>query len=267
MNTALDNFTDQDKLDCVKKSPAAVAVHDKATWLSLFSKDGLVNDPVGSKPHATSGEIDRFYETFIAPNKIIFDVEYDIVCGNTVVRDLIIETTMSTGLKVDVPTHIRYELVEEGGQLKVHRLYAHWELTPMVLQTLKAGLSGLVTYSKLSVHMIRCQGLGGVFGFMKGFGGVGEKGKQAAEQFLSAMSQGQAELANAVLAEDASFDISAFSSMSVSDFAEELKGLNWKKVLAAGRTVTATVMQVERRGLALFMFNNKRQISRVRFYF
>lgn len=267
MNSALDNFSDQDKLDCVKRSPAAVAVHDKATWLSLFSREGLVNDPVGSRPHKTDGEIDRFYETFIAPNQIHFDVEHDTVCGNTVIRDLIIQTTMSTGLKVDVPTHIRYELVEEGGQLKVHRLYAHWELAPMVLQTLKAGMPGLVTYSKLSVHMIRCQGLGGVFGFMKGFGGVGMQGKQRAEAVLSALAQGQPARLDNELADEASFDLCGYSSMDPHDFAEELQGLSWKKLIAAGRTVTATVMQGDRRGLALFMFNNKRQISRVRFYF
>ncbi len=264
---ALEQFSDQDKLDCVKQSPAAVAEHDKQRWLKLFATDGWVNDPVGSKPHTTPAAIERFYETFIAPNQIHFDVEHDVVCGNTVIRDLIIETTMSTGLKVDVPTHIRYELVEEQGQLKVHRLYAHWELSPMVLQTLKAGLPGLITYSKLSVHMIRCQGLGGVFGFMKGFGGVGKTGKRHAEQFLRAMSLGRSSLPDQVLAEDASFDMWSFSSMQLDDFAEELKGLSWKKVMAAGRTVTATVMQGERRGMALFMFNNARQISRVRFYF
>ncbi len=267
MNTALESFSDQDKLDFVKKSPEAVAVHDKATWLGLFAKDGLVNDPVGSKPHTNYSEIDRFYETFIAPNKIVFDVEHDVVCGNTVVRDLIIETTMSTGLKVDVPTHIRYELVEEGGKLKVHRLYAHWELSPMVLQTLKAGISGLVTYSKLSVHMIRCQGMAGVFGFMKGFNSVGRSGKKSAEQFLAGVAQGDSNQASSVLAEDASFDMSGYSSMNFGDFAAELNGMSWKKVMAAGRTVTATVMQGDKRGVALFIFNDKRQISRVRFYF
>ena len=264
---ALENYSDQQKLDCVKKSPAAVAVHDKATWLGLFARDAFVNDPVGSKVHCGADAIDRFYETFIAPNKIVFDVEHDTVCGNTVIRDLIIETTMSTGLKVDVPTHIRYELVEEDGELKVHRLFAHWELSPMVLQTLKAGVSGLVTYSKLSVHMIRCQGMGGVFGFMQGFGGVGGKGRGKAEKLLAALRDVDWDAANEVLGSDAQLEMPHDHDMDFESFCNECQGLEWKKVTAAGRTVTATVMQGDRRGLALFMFNNSGEISRVRFYF
>ncbi len=263
----MEQYTDQDKLDCVKKSPAAVAAHDKNRWLNLFASDGLVNDPVGSKPHIGRGAIDRFYDTFIAPNDIHFDVEHDVVCGNTVVRDLVIETTMSNGLRVDVPTFIRYELIEEGGALKVHRLYAHWELLPMVMQTMKTGMKGLVAYNKLSIHMIRCQGMGGVFGFMRGFGGVGKAGKAIAEEFLGALSAGNARHAATLLADDASLEIPGFSTMDASLFAEELKGLKWQKMIAAGRTVTAAVFQGEKRGLALFIFNNKRQVSRVRFYF
>lgn len=264
---SLDQYSDREKLDCVEKSPAAVAVHDKTAWLNLFASDGLVNDPVGSKPHIGQAAISRFYDTFIAPNKIHFDVEHDVVCGNTVVRDLIIETTMSTGLKVDVPTFIRYELIEESGELKVHRLFAHWELSPMVMQTLKSGTKGLLTYSKLSVHMIRCQGMGGVMGFMKGFGGVGKAGKQRAEQFLQALSTGNTAQAVRLLNEDVSLDIPGYSSMDVGEFAEELKGLSWKKVMAAGNTVTATAFHGDRRGLVLFIFNGSRKISRVRFYF
>lgn len=263
----LENYSDQQKLDCVKQSPAAVAVHDKATWLGLFSADGLVNDPVGSKPHQGREAIDRFYETFIAPNKIIFDVEHDVVCGDTVVRDLIIETTMSTGLKVDVPTFIRYELVEEGGVLKVNRLYAHWELAPMVMQTLKAGLSGLVTYSKLSVHMIKCQGMGGVMGFMQGFGGVGGKGKARAEKLMAALRDLDWEAANEALGSEARLDMPDSTDMDFEPFARLCEGLRWKKVLAAGQTVTAAVEQGGRRGLALFLFNNKGEIAHVRFYY
>lgn len=263
---SLDKFSAQDKLDCVKKSPAAVAVHDKTTWLALFASDGLVNDPVGSRPHQGREAIDRFYETFIAPNTIVFDVAHDVVCGNTVVRDLIIETTMSTGLKVDVPTHIRYELVEEGGELRVHRLYAHWELSPMVLQTLKAGVSGMVTYSKLSVHMIRCQGVGGVMGFMQGFGGIGKVGKQRAEHFLHALRQGDAEHADFLLAQDAVLELGEQKNLDITHLIQTCRNLDWTKVMAAGRTVTATVMMGDRRGVVLFLFNGKSKITRVRFY-
>jgi hypothetical protein len=38
-------------IETVMKSPAAVAAHDKAAWLSIFAELSVVEDPVGSKPH------------------------------------------------------------------------------------------------------------------------------------------------------------------------------------------------------------------------
>ena len=34
-------------LALVERSPAAVAVHDKAAWLALFTRYNIVEDPVG----------------------------------------------------------------------------------------------------------------------------------------------------------------------------------------------------------------------------
>src|SRR5690606_33906741 len=89
-----------DLLTAVQASPRAVAAHDKDTWVSLFAPGAAVNDPVGSTPHVGPAAISRFYDTFIAPNTIAFHVDRDLVAGRTVVRDLSIETTMSTGATV-----------------------------------------------------------------------------------------------------------------------------------------------------------------------
>lgn len=261
------SFSDQDKIDCINKSPAAVAAHDKAAWLALFTHDSLVNDPVGSRPHQGHEEISRFYDTFIAPNKIRFNVQHDTVCGNTVVRDLVIETTMSTGLQVDVPTHIRYELIVDNGVLKVHCLYAHWELMPMVLQTLKQGLTGLLTYAKLSVHMVRCQGIGGVIGFMRGFGGVGKRGKLRAEEWLTAISQGDSVNARSLVAAGAELHMPGEEHCGLDVIAERMQGLQWRKLTAAGKTVTATVTLNDQQGLVYMVLNRKRHIIEARFYF
>ena len=43
--------TRDDLLATVERSPAATAAHDKAAWVGLFSADGRVEDPVGSRPH------------------------------------------------------------------------------------------------------------------------------------------------------------------------------------------------------------------------
>lgn len=177
------DFSREAMLATVQGSPEAVASHDKDAWLGLFADDSLVNDPVGSTPHTDSGQRGRFYDAFIAPNDIRFDVDHDIVCGDTVARDVIIRIGMDSGLQVSVPAHLRYELVEQSDGLRIAGLFAHWELIPMVLGTLGSGIKGWTTYARLTVRMIARQGFGGVLGFMKGFLGVGRGGKRARKRF------------------------------------------------------------------------------------
>ena len=49
-----DQFSDADCLALAGRSPAAVAVHDKSAWLSLFARHNRVEDPVGSAPHVSA---------------------------------------------------------------------------------------------------------------------------------------------------------------------------------------------------------------------
>ena len=134
-----------DCLRLVERSPAAVRAHDKQAWLALFAIHHVVEDPVGSTPHRTgvpgnrgrqrgAAPLSRFYDTFIAANDIRFHVDRNIVCGLHVVRDLTIEIAMSPQVTVHVPMHLLYELTEEGGELRISRLAAHWELWPMLRQ-------------------------------------------------------------------------------------------------------------------------------------
>lgn len=259
-------LSEQALLDAVKASPAAVAAHDKRAWLELFARDAEVNDPIGSRPHAGPQAIERFYETFIAPNNIRFEVDQDVVSGHSVVRDVSIVTVMPTGLTVSVPTHIRYELTESPQGPRIQRLYAHWELAPMVWQTLRTGLLGLRTYTKLSWRMIRCQGLGGVFGFMRGFAGVGRDGKRKAESLLQAISQARAPEGRELFASDAVLELPAGSPLGLSELAERGQGLNWNKVIAAGRHVSATISLNGRQGVLFLEFDRRKRIHRAVFY-
>ncbi len=259
-------FSDAGKLAAVQASPIAVAAHDKAAWLSLFAADALVNDPVGSRPHVGAEAISRFYDTFIAPNDIRFEVAHDLVCGNSVVRDLIIETRMSTGLRVRVPTHIRYELVAESGALRIRRLYAHWELLPMVGQTLAMGLNGWWTYAKLSVQMIGQQGVGGVLGFMRAFGGVGARGKAVAEQLLTALRDNDLSAVSA-LTTNVTIQSGDGTSLSVEELSQGLRAVRWEKLMAAGQCVTGTIFTQGGRGVILMEFAAPaRTLGRVRLY-
>ncbi|SNT51950.1 nuclear transport factor 2 family protein [Rhodococcoides kyotonense] len=205
-------FTTEELLAVVNGSPAAVAVHDRTAWVDLYTRDGVVNDPVGSRPHRGREQIERFYDTFIAPNTIEFHVENDVVSGMSVVRDLSLTTVMSTGATLNVPMHLRYDLVVEDGSLKISRLAAHWELGVMIRQLMGAGLAGLRASAVLTPQLIGNQGISGVFGFMSGFRSVGRRGKQVASDALESASAGSG-----------------------------LPGASFRKLIAAGRTVSATV--------------------------
>lgn len=259
-------FSDADKLALVKASPQAVAEHDKAAWLNLFSYDALVNDPVGSAPHTGHAAISRFYDSFIAPNDIRFDADQDVVCGMTVVRDLTIVTRLPTGLEAAVATHICYELTQENEQLKIHRLYAHWELMPMVLNTLSAGFIGLRSYVKLSVRMIQCQGVSGVMGFMRGFLGGGRGRRKKGEEFLSRLAQDNAPGAKAMLSAGAVLISAPGTHISVEQLSADMQGMRWHKVLAGGDRITASIRHKNRSGVMLMVMNRQKQITQVVLY-
>lgn len=256
-----------DLLEAAKASPAAVAVHDKQAWLGLFATDAEINDPMGSRPHATPKAIDRFYETFIAPNNIRFVVDQDIVTGNTVVRDVTIMTEMPTGLVVGVPTHIRYEMtVDDSGEPRIQRLSAHWELIVMVLRTLGTGMLGLRTYMKLSWGMIRCQGLWGVLGFMRGFSGVGGAGKRRAEVFLAALRDGDTGQAKRYFAPAYSIELPAGEERSINQLMSLCQGMSWRKLMAAGMYVSATVRVGAGRGVLFLRMDWRKRIVSAVFY-
>lgn len=191
----MNNYTHQDMLDVAEASPAAVARHDKQEWISLFASQAVVEDPVGAAPHhrvneRDTGALDKFYETFIAPNNIVFHVYTDIVTAREVVRDVDIEIMAPSGLTTSVHAYVLYELVEEGGQLKLARLAAHWELLPMIKQVLRQGLAGLRMTTSLGMRMFRVQGIGGMMDYMRASGGIGRRGKKTVREFVKAINEG-----------------------------------------------------------------------------
>jgi hypothetical protein len=241
-------------LAAVQRSPERVAAHDRAGWCGLYTADGEVNDPVGSRLHRGPDAIGRFYDTFIAPNEIVFHVEHDLVCGMTVWRDLEVETRLSTGLQTRVPMHLRYDLVEQGGALKIRRLCAHWELPRMVLRLLASGLPGWWTALKLGPQLIAHQGLGGMAGFMQGYAGVGRSGKRAVAGFLYAAARGDRQTAFAQMAAGARLESCTGAAMAPNDCIALLRDAEVGKMLAAGRSVSASLKLGGRHGIALFGF-------------
>ena len=111
--------------------------------MGLFTDDGRVEDPVGSRPHTGPTQIGRFYDTFIGPRDIAFHRDLDIVDGSSVIRDLDLEVAMGSAVTMRIPAFLRYDLRRVDGEWKIAVLRAYWELPAMVLQFLRNGASAL----------------------------------------------------------------------------------------------------------------------------
>ncbi|WP_372777170.1 nuclear transport factor 2 family protein [Litorivivens sp.] len=259
-------------LACVEGSPAAVAVHNKPEWLSLFADCAVVEDPVGSRPQINladdSGQspLSQFYETFIAANDIRFDVDYDVVCAGAVVRDLDIEIRMSEKVKVRVPMHLLYELTTENGEVRIKRLAAHWELKPMLRQQMQYGLASAVAGVSSFWRMLRHMGLSGLSGFLQARETVGEAGKAKVEAFVSAFNQKQNRALERLFTDDGLLAWPYGHDARVAFWAMPPGTLRVEKLLSAGRVTTATVYykegEVEKRGVAIFHFDRRNLLIR-----
>ncbi|MFD4438285.1 nuclear transport factor 2 family protein [Nocardia sp. NPDC058519] len=246
--------TDEDLLAAVRASPRAVAAHDKTAWVGLFAEQAAVHDPYGSREHIGPDAISRFYNVFIAPNSIAFRVDRDLVAGYTVVRDLNIETTMSTGATVTVPMHLRYDLVGTDGGWRIARLAAHWELGVMIARLLRTGPSGLLAGAKLGPQLVAELGVGGAMGMMRALRGVGGSGKRIVGRLFAAAASGDSGGVRALLDERTVVELPAGHPISVAEFAERARGMKWDKMIAAGRTVSVSVRVGAAPGVAFVDF-------------
>ncbi|MGO3327557.1 nuclear transport factor 2 family protein [Gordonia sp. (in: high G+C Gram-positive bacteria)] len=247
--------TREEMLSLVEQSPAAVAVHDKRKWLSLFASDGIVNDPVGSDIHRGPEQLGRFYDTFIAtfiaPNDVVFHPKHDMVCGSTVMRDLELEIRMTDRVILTVPMHLRYELTDHD---LVRGLYAHWELPTMVAQFGSKGVWALPSSLRLSARLLKNQGLSGSLGFARGFKRVGAAGKKTAQTFL-----------DAVTGSDDS-ELARFADLTVTCGTERLEapaalrgrleGWTSSKFISAGDYVTASLSDGDGHAVAMCRFSD-----------
>lgn len=268
------HFSAEECLALVERSPEAVAAQDKDAWLALFARYSLIEDPVGSAAHIVgtydrrSGYrsracLERFFDTFIAPNTIQFHIDRDIVCGLHVVRDLTIEITMSERVVVHVPVHLLYELTVEDGALKIRRLAAHWELGPMLKQQIASGMAFLPVGCAAGARMLRHQGVTGMAGFMRALASVGTAGKEQTTRFLNAFNAGDAAALEALFAHsdvEIAFPYGA-PPATVAAAVGQGGEMRFSKVLAAGNVVsTAFSYRIgtdTRYGVALFELDRR----------
>lgn len=236
-------FTRTELLEAVERSPEAAGAHDRAGWVGLFTADGVVEDPVGSRPHCGRHELERFYDTFIGPRDIAFHRDVDVVVGTTVIRNLELEVAMSSAVTMRIPAYLRYDLAAENGEVKITRLQAFWQLPSMVGQFLRNGLRSLPAGGSLTLALLRNQGPAGAAGFVSGFRGVGASGRRQFAGFLADARAGDEVAVRRRLARTASIRLGDAEPLAASDLLARLAGARTHKLIAAGNSVVAAVEQ------------------------
>ncbi|MGB6453014.1 MAG: nuclear transport factor 2 family protein [Streptosporangiaceae bacterium] len=119
--------------DLARRSQAAVKAKDRATWLSLFAADAVVQDPIGPSPfdatgagHHGAAAIAAFYDTVIAPNEeITFEIERSYLCGNEVADVGVIRTVLPGGRHAAIVPGVYTYRSNGAGQIAALR--AFWE--------------------------------------------------------------------------------------------------------------------------------------------
>ena len=275
---------DRNKLyELVKRSPELVDRHDREGWLGLFSSEAVVEDPVGAGLNRKGKDwrgnrdgLSRFYDIFIAPNDIKFTVNQDIVVGSEVVRDVLIRTRLPNGAVSKVAAYLIYRGVEEGGEVKLASLQAHWDFKGNAIRLLRNnGLKGIVASAAQFWSMLRIQGLKRVMLYLGAmYKGIFKKGMAAVNSFAAAVNAGNEAGLARLFEPDARIEFPAGKKMSASDFLRgEGKGL---RLAVSGRRsagwYTSCVFDaqgggVKHHGVAFFQFNPRtKKIVAARFF-
>jgi hypothetical protein len=257
-------------LAAVERSPQAAAAHDRMGWVGLFTTDGRIEDPVGSRPHVGHGEIGRFYDTFIGPRDIVFHRDLDVVHGAAVIRDLELEVAMGSAVTMTIPAFLRYDLCEINGEWKIAQLRAYWELPSMMLQFLRNGLPAAPAGIQLSHGLVRNQRLRGTAGFAAGFRRVGSRRKDLVDTFVAAVGAGDEQAAQRTLSSDAAItfgDGEAAEIVAIAALVARCPGAAASKLIAAGSTVAVSITSQHGRGVMFAEVAWRRnEIRRVRYF-
>lgn len=171
-------------------SPAAVAAHDFDAWFALFAADGVVEDPVGTRPHGGAKALRRFWDVYIAHNDIRFEVHRDLSRGLDVLRDVTIHVRFPTGASVAVPSYVLYSLAEEPAGLRLRRLAAHWELPGQIRQLMGGGLAGLRTSMGTTGSGLLTMGPDFLWQYTRALFGVGARGHRSVARLADACTKG-----------------------------------------------------------------------------
>jgi hypothetical protein len=275
--------TSADVLALVHSSPRLVAEHDKEGWLGIFADGAVIEDPVGSvsvrkgaKVRKGNDELGRFWDTFIAPNQIVFEPLLDVLVGNAVARDVTIHTTLPNGFQINVGAHLLYEVGWVDGVARVQRMRAFWQMGSSSLQGIKGGFKGMAAMTGFFWRIIKIMGLGWVWRYCRAlYRGIFGRGRKALRSFAEAASRGDVERLRSLFDEP---DSACIDHNGKSMQPAEL-GRNWdrgvelraQKTLATGFFATASVTlargEARSRGILFLGISRKsRRITRARLF-
>ena len=265
-------------IQTAEASPTLAAQHDKDAWLELYADGAAVEDPVGTpksikgqRPGRRGDELGRFYEAFIAPSEIEIESHQDIVADKQVFRSVTIHTkNTQTGLQMQVPANLVYDIVDHRGELKVSRMRAHWEISRMSRLIARRGARGYATMAVMNWSMLRAFGpkwLGSYFKLSQQ--GVRGRGKEAVVG-LSAALDGRGD-PKASFTSDAKVCIPGQGQLPIAEAISRGFKFGRGDALASGWTVSGLYdLQFEGRslkGAAIFGFKpNSNTIAEVELY-
>lgn len=252
-------------LAAVERSPRATAAHDREGWVGLFTDDGRVEDPVGSRPHVGREQIGRFYDTFIGPRDITFHRDLDIVFGTAVLRDLELEVAMGAGVTMHIPAFLRYDMREVNGDWRVGELRAYWELPAMMRQFFRTGPRAVSPGLQLARGLLSNQRLRGTVGFMAGFRRVGARHQKWVQSFLDAAARGDRTAAARALSPGATITLGDHDGVDLAELVERLDGARPTKIISASLTVTMSLTSGRGRGIILADTRGS-AINRIRYF-
>ncbi|MCV7225591.1 ketosteroid isomerase family protein [Mycolicibacterium komossense] len=256
---------DREILAAAERSLQAAGRGDRSGWVGLFTPDGRVEDPVGSRPHIGPDQISAFFDTFIGPRQLSYRSTADIVSGSTVLRDLTLDVRMGSAVVMAIPAFLRYSVRESGGELKIAELQAYWELPPMILQFGRHGLRAAAPGLALARALLANQGPGGAIGFVRGLRRVGTSARRTLDGLLGAVAGGD-EVTTRRLLGSAAVILGDASPIGLEQLTGRLRGAHFAKYIAAGPAIAVSVVNGDERGVLIADFTRDRSISRLRYF-
>jgi hypothetical protein len=267
----------------VEKSPELVDKHDREGWLNLFSSSAIVEDPVGAGINRKGKDVrkgedglGRFYDMFIGPNKIKFTVHQDIIIDNEMAREVSIHTTLSNGAITEVHCYLIYRVVEEGSELKIESLRAHWDFGRNSIILIRSnGFKGIVASIAqfgAMIRILRLKRVAEYLGVM--YKGILKKGIKAVNTFTTAVNTKDEATFTRLFDAGATIEFPVGNKIPAGVFFKsETKDLSLEvSSLRSGGWYTSCVFDAKtggdnHHGIAFFQFSpNTKKISSARFF-